>query len=148
MTAAWLVPVSDTWLTFDVARLASEPPCCALMTEAKTWPFCSRVRRLASGVLALKNVAQFDSIAETAPAPEVGSPDGDDEVGGREVGGLDDVLLLLLHAPSASPSALSATTAARLDLRKHRLGIATVCRTGQWPAQQARATGLRISWGR
>ncbi len=112
MTAAWLVPVSDTWLTFADAAEASGEVDCSLSTAANSCPSCSSCTRREFGVLALKNVAQLVSIADTAPAPLVGSaPElGDAELDGVPVevdGGVVvlvvDGLELLLHAVSARP---------------------------------------------
>jgi hypothetical protein len=71
----------------DDASDASPPPDWALMTEANSVPFSSRVSRLAVGVLALKNVAQFASMAVSAAEPVAGSDAAAGEVAGADVAG-------------------------------------------------------------
>jgi hypothetical protein len=94
------------------------------MTEANCEPFSSRVRRFAVGVLALKNVAQFASIAEIAAEPVVGSDAAAGEVTGADetgavvwVGVVVGVFggLLLLHAARARPTATSSAAEAARD---------------------------------
>src|ERR1022692_2730312 len=102
VTDAWVVPVSVTWLTFEVAEAASGFLDCTLITAASTWPFWSRARRREVAVLALKNVAQLALIAEMAPWPVVGSAEpvaGAEDVGGA-VGPV--VLVLVLPDPAAA----------------------------------------------
>jgi hypothetical protein len=83
-----------------------------LITVANSEPFSSSAIRSLTGVFALKNFAQFVSIAEIAPAPEEGSDellgaelvlDGDEAgvLAGAE--GLLDVPELL-HPASARPT--------------------------------------------
>src|SRR5690242_9737425 len=105
VTAAWLVPVSVTCVTFAVASRASVEPACAWITGANVCPFSSRAMRCGVGVLALKNFVQFVLIASIAALPEVGSEElaGADELddagalGAVElVVGVLDVLGLLL----------------------------------------------------
>ena len=136
VTDAWLVPVSVTWLTFEVAVAASGFLDCALITVASTCPSWSSASRRETVVLALKKVAQLALIAEMAPAPVVGSADpvaGAEDVGGA-VGPVVLVLVLpdpplLLQAASASPIATSSDIDTMGDSRKCRRCIATVCRT-------------------
>jgi hypothetical protein len=119
-TAA-LVPEMVTEVTVALADVDRLDPACALMTDAKCWPFCSSEILVAADVLPLKNASQLALIAAIAAAPEVGSgaiedagadvagDDGADEVapGADEVAPEDGVLLLELHAvsPIAAASA-------------------------------------------
>jgi hypothetical protein len=63
---------------------------CALITEANSEPFCSRLTRWDTGVLEAKNLTQFDAIVAAVPdsppagADEVGE-DAEGEAGGLEL---------------------------------------------------------------
>ena len=82
---------------------------CALITEASLSPSCSRARRLDVEVFALKNVAQFFSIAAMAPLPLVGSP----PLAGAELGAADEVAGVAGCGVAASAAAAAAARAER-----------------------------------
>jgi hypothetical protein len=120
---AWVGDSIVTLLTFEVAELARAELACVLMTVANTWPFCSSVIRLATGVLALKNAAQLASMAACSaelPAVPLADVDGaaeavavplDDE--GGELGE-DAELPLLPQAATAIPTAPQAAGTRRI----------------------------------
>src|SRR5450631_3022689 len=101
-----------TLVTFAVAWDASPEPAWPLMTEANTCPFCTRLIRLVTGVLALKKAVQFAAISWAATPPAGAADDGAELAGAAE---LDDglaaglllplLVLLLLQAARAKPAA-------------------------------------------
>jgi len=93
-----------TFVTWALASDARLDEAWALMTEANTDPFCSRLTRLSTGVFGLKKAVQFAAIVFSAEEPEdVDVADGAAAAGddGAEL----VVLLLLLHAARPAPMA-------------------------------------------
>jgi hypothetical protein len=77
-----------------------------LITEANACPFCSRLIRLFTDVLGLKNVFQLVAIACCALVPDVAEPDG-----------ADDVELLHAAMPATPPASVNAIRPLRSDDR-------------------------------
>jgi len=102
LTVAELLVIPETLSTLAVAPELSDDG--ASEASGNCEPSCSRLIRVATGVLPLKKVVQFFVIV--AAAPEVGADDDDgDEAGAELLGGELElgVLGLLLHA--AMPAA-------------------------------------------
>jgi len=72
-----------TPVTLEVAEEASGDEAWALMIEAKVEPFCSRLTRLATGVLGLKKATQLALIWDAAEPPA--EPPPDDAEGAAEL---------------------------------------------------------------
>jgi hypothetical protein len=91
------------------------------MTDWNCCPFSSRLTRLLTGVLALKNVSQFVVIALTVAVPPVGADDdaaGEDDVAAGVDGGAEvpDALgLLPPHAAAVAASPASARAPTRCE---------------------------------
>src|ERR671935_1174610 len=87
LTVAWVpAEFTVTEVTLAVIDLESDKPACALMVEAKAWPFCSNEIFLSADVAPLKNASQFDVTCPVAPEPEPGPGEPGAEVGAAVVG--------------------------------------------------------------
>src|SRR6266436_9291281 len=97
-----------TLVTLAVAEAARPPPAWDLMMDWNVCPFWSRLTRLATGVFALKNVAQLAAIVDAAPellaglAEEAGADEDGAELGLELAPELE---LLLLPEQAARPAA-------------------------------------------
>jgi hypothetical protein len=95
-----------TFVTWALASDARLDEAWALMTEANTDPFCSRLTRLSTGVFGLKKAVQFAAIVFSAEEEE---PEPVDAADGALAAGDDGaelvVLLLLPHAARPAPMA-------------------------------------------
>ena len=103
---------SVTFVTLAVAEAARPEPACDLITDANVCPSCSRLIRLATGVFALKNAAQFFAIVAVAPELAAGVvglgavAEAEAEEDGAELG-LElapELELLLLPEQAAMPA--------------------------------------------
>jgi hypothetical protein len=113
---AWAGDSTVTALTLEVAEEASDEDAWDLMMEANAEPFCSRLIRLATGVLGLKNATQLALIWATAAgllpegalaAADVGGAAPAEVVAGALAPALalepdDEPLPLLLQAATAT----------------------------------------------
>ena len=107
--------ISVTLVTLAVAEAARPDPAWDLMTEANVCPSWSRLMRVATGVFALKNAAQFFAIVAVAPelAAEVdglgpvaeAEADEDGAELGLELAPELELLLLPEQAAMPAPSA-------------------------------------------
>ena len=112
-------------MTLAVARAARPEPAWLWMIDWNCDPSCSRLTRLLTGVLALKNASQLVVTAavvaagakvEVAGAEELAGAAGAEDVAGAD-GGLLDVLGLLLppHAAAVAASPASAKAPTRCE---------------------------------
>src|SRR5258708_30834943 len=102
-----------TLVTLAVAEAARREPAWDLMMDWNACPSWSRLTRLATGVFALKNVAQFAAIVDAAPellaglAEEAGADEDGAELGLELAPELE---LLLLLEQAAKPAASAPTS--------------------------------------
>ena len=100
-------------MTLAVAEAARPEPAWDLMMDWKVCPSWSRLTRLATGVFALKNVAQFAAIVDAAPelltglAEETGADEDGAELGLELAPELE---LLPLLEQAARPAASAPTS--------------------------------------
>jgi hypothetical protein len=122
VTLAWVADSTVTAFTLEVAEEASADEAWALMMEAKAEPFCSRLTRLATGVLGLKKATQLALIWDAAEPPpddaEGAADEGAAELAAELAGPLaladglepDDEPPLLPQAATVTASTASAAT--------------------------------------